>query len=306
MFDWIASPEAWVALGTLTLLEVVLGIDNIIFISILTGRLPKEQQARGRFWGLALAMGMRILLLLSLSWVMGLTEPLFELPFLGGVEGFGEAGRGHGVGHGEGAGGDTSPAVITGRDLILLLGGLFLVGKSTHEIHHKLEGDAAHATEKAKAVSFASVLFQIAILDLVFSLDSVITAVGMADEIMVMIIAVVIAIGVMMAFATTISEFVHKHPTVKMLALAFLILIGVTLVAEGLNQHISKGYIYSAMAFSLLVEFLNLRVKKAKRKPEPVELREPYAVGGGGGLPEPEQVTRPTLAASVPLTHPDA
>ncbi len=301
MFDWIASPEAWVALGTLTALEIVLGIDNIIFISILTGRLPEDQQARGRFWGLTLAMGMRILLLLSLSWVMGLTDPLFSLPFLEGLDTLGETARGHG-GHGaapEGPG--MLPSVISGRDLILLLGGAFLIFKSTREIHHKLEGDAEHATEKKKTLSFASVLFQIALLDLVFSLDSVITAVGMANHITVMIIAVVIAIGVMMAFATAISNFVHKHPTVKMLALAFLILIGVTLVAEGMNQHIAKGYIYSAMAFSLLVEFLNIRSKRGKAVPS-VELREPYAATGTPTGPVlPGEIARP-----VPVTRPGA
>ena len=303
MFDWIADPNAWAALATLTALEIVLGIDNIIFISILTGRLPEHQQARGRTIGLGLAMGMRILLLLSISWVMGLTAVLFDLgdilPFLDGLQSFGESAR-DGVGHGEGVGGDTSPLAITGRDIILLLGGIFLIGKSTHEIHHKLEGDGEHATEKAKAVSFASVLIQIAVLDLVFSLDSVITAVGMADEIMVMIIAVVVAVGVMMVGAGPISRFVHKHPTIKMLALAFLILIGVTLIAEGLNQHISKGYIYSAMAFSLLVEFLNIRAKRGNDTPS-VELIEPVAAAGAAGVPAPSQVQRP-----IPLAHPNA
>src|SRR5690606_29039420 len=254
MFDWFADPQAWAALATLTALEIVLGIDNIIFISILSGRLPEAQQPRARTLGLGLAMGMRILRLLSISWGMGLTAPLCELPFLEGVLG-GEA-------HGDDPG--ALPWVISGRDLILLLGGLFPVGKSTHEIHNKLEGDAHHAAEKGAGVSFVGVLVQIALLDIVFSLDSVITAVGMADEIAVMIIAVVIAVGVMMAFATPISNFVHEHPTVKMLALAFLILIGVNLVAEGLGQHIPKGYIYTAMVFSLAVEFLNLRAKKAQ------------------------------------------
>ncbi|MDX1420911.1 MAG: TerC family protein [Rubricoccaceae bacterium] len=297
MFDWLSDPQAWAALGTLTALEIVLGIDNIIFISILTGRLPEEQQGRGRVIGLGLAMGMRIALLFSLAWVMGLTEVLFEIPFFEGLEGLGETGRDHGSGHGPALA--DGPAAITGRDIILLLGGLFLVGKSTHEIHHKLEGDAHHATEKAKTLSFASVLFQIALLDLVFSLDSVITAVGMADEISVMVIAVIIAVGVMMVFATPISNFVHKHPTVKMLALAFLILIGVTLIAEGLNQHIGKGYIYSAMAFSLLVELLNIRAK-GKSLP-PVELREPYALAEAGpGVPVPDAIERP-----IPLGRPD-
>lgn len=291
MFDWIADPQAWVALGTLTALEIVLGIDNIIFISILTGRLPHEQQARGRTIGLALAMGMRILLLLSISWVMGLTAPLFELPFLEPLLG------------GEVHDGDVGalPWVISGRDLILIVGGIFLVGKSTHEIHSKLEGDASHAAEKGAGVSFTSVLIQIALLDIVFSLDSVITAVGMADHIMVMIIAVIIAVGVMMVFATPISNFVHEHPTVKMLALAFLILIGVNLVAEGLGQHIPKGYIYTAMAFSLFVEFLNIRSRKVAGERNPVELRMPYAVGSGTGLPAPEEIRRP-----VPLTRPGA
>ena len=295
MFDWIADPQAWAALATLTTLEIVLGIDNIIFISILTGRLPAEQQPRGRTIGLGLAMGMRILLLLSLSWVMGLTDPLFSLPFLEGLNGLGETARGHG---GDGLG--DLPSVISGRDLILLLGGAFLIFKSTREIHHKLEGDAEHATEKKAAVSFTAVMIQIAILDVVFSLDSVITAVGMADEIMVMIIAVMVAVGVMMIFAGPISRFVHKHPTVKMLALAFLILIGVTLVAEGMNQHVSKGYIYSAMAFSLLVELLNIRSKRGKDTPS-VELREPYVVEGESGVPVPAAIERP-----VPLSRPGA
>jgi predicted tellurium resistance membrane protein TerC len=277
MFDWIASPEAWIALGTLTALEIVLGIDNIVFISILTGKLPEAQQPRARTIGLALAMGMRILLLFAIAWVIGLTAPLFEI--------LGEE--------------------ISGRDLILFFGGLFLIGKATHEIHGKLEGDGHHATEKRKAVSFASVLVQIALLDMVFSLDSVITAVGMAEDISVMVIAVIIAIGVMMAFATSISNFVHRHPTVKMLALSFLILIGVVLVAEGFDQHIPKGYIYSAMAFSLIVEMLNLRAKAKKAGPEPVELRTPYAAGDGSGVPLPEDIRRPG-AGSVPLTRPGA
>lgn len=303
MFDWTADPSAWAALATLTALEIVLGIDNIIFISILTGRLPEDQQARGRTIGLGLAMGMRILLLLSISWVMGLTAVLFDvgdwLPFLADLQPVGEPPTEAAIGHGGPATAD-GPTQITGRDLILLLGGIFLVGKSTHEIHHKLEGDGEHATEKTKAVSFASVLVQIAILDIVFSLDSVITAVGMAEDIVVMIIAVVVAVGVMMVGAGPISRFVHKHPTVKMLALAFLILIGVTLVAEGLGQHISKGYIYSAMAFSLLVEFLNIRTKRGDNTPS-VELIEPVAADGARGVPAATQVQRP-----VPLAHPNA
>lgn len=303
MFDWIADPNAWIALATLTTLEIVLGIDNIIFISILTGRLPEDQQARGRTIGLGLAMGMRILLLLSISWVMGLTAVLFDLgdflPFLADLQPLGEASGEAAIGHGGAVAAD-GPAQITGRDIILLLGGIFLVGKATHEIHHKLEGDGEHMAEKPKAASFGSVLFQIALLDMVFSLDSVITAVGMAEDIAVMIIAVVVAVGVMMLGAGPISNFVHRHPTVKMLALAFLILIGVTLVAEGLNQHISKGYIYSAMAFSLIVEFLNIRSKRGKQTPS-VELVEPYATAGASGVPDLAHVERP-----VPLVRPNA
>ncbi len=304
MFDWIADPDAWIALAALTSLEIVLGIDNIIFISILTGRLPEHQQARGRTIGLGLAMGMRILLLLSISWVMGLTAVLFDvadwLPFLADLQPHAEGVVRDNVGHGAEAG-DGSPTAITGRDLILLIGGIFLVGKATHEIHHKLEGDGEHAAEKPKTMSFGSVLIQIALLDLVFSLDSVITAVGMADDIMVMIIAVVIAVGVMMAGAGPISNFVHKHPTVKMLALAFLILIGVTLVAEGLGQHISKGYIYTAMAFALIVEFLNIRSKRGNKTPS-VELIEPYAEEGTKGVPTASDVSRPLPIAPRPVS----
>ncbi len=245
MFDWIADPNAWVALATLTALEIVLGIDNIIFISILSGKLPEAQQPKARRVGLGLAMIVRILLLLTITWVMGLTAPLFEI--------LGEA--------------------ISGRDLILIGGGLFLIWKSTHEIHHKLEGEVDEgATQGGKAISFGAVLVQIALLDIVFSLDSVITAVGMADHITIMVIAVVAAIGVMMIFANPISDFVHRHPTVKMLALSFLILIGVALTAEGLDFHIPKGYIYTAMAFAFLVEMLNLRTRQTS---PPVELREP-------------------------------
>ncbi|HYE96566.1 MAG TPA: TerC family protein [Rubricoccaceae bacterium] len=267
MFDWLADPQAWAALATLTALEIVLGIDNIIFISILTARLPLEQQARARTTGLGLAMGMRIALLLAISWVMGLTDPvdwLPPIPFLSEEPV-----------HGEGIG--SSPAFLSGRDVILLVGGLFLLWKATKEIHEKLEGEGEHTATRGKAASFTGVLIQIALLDIVFSLDSVITAVGMADEIGVMIVAVVLAVAVMLFAAGPISNFVHKHPTLKMLALAFLILIGVTLVAEGLGQHISKGYIYTAMAFSFIVEMLNIR---AGRKAPPVELREPYAADG--------------------------
>lgn len=241
----LANPEIWISLLTLTVLEIVLGIDNIVFISILAGKLPQDQQAKARTWGLALAMITRILLLFSITWVMSLTAPLFSA--------FGQE--------------------ISGRDLILLAGGLFLIYKSTVEIHHKLEGD--EKDPEAKVVySFAGVISQILILDIVFSLDSVITAVGMADELWVMVAAVVIAVGIMMVSAGPISRFVEKHPTVKMLALSFLVLIGVSLIAEGLEQHIPKGYIYFAMAFSVLVEVLNLRMKKASA--EPVSLRSKY------------------------------
>ncbi|WP_026902691.1 TerC family protein [Pedobacter glucosidilyticus] len=251
--EWITNPEIWISLLTLTVLEIVLGIDNIVFISILAGKLPVDQQKKARSVGLALAMITRILLLLSLSWVMSLTATLFNMAEWFGVN-------------------DSnllSKFAISGRDLILLLGGLFLIYKSTHEIHEKLEGDEGDHSVK-KVYSFTGVIIQILILDIVFSLDSVITAVGMADEIMVMIAAVTIAVIVMMFSAASISNFVNKHPTVKMLALSFLLLIGFSLVAEGLDQHIPKGYIYFAMAFSVLVEVLNL---KSKKKSNPVELR---------------------------------
>jgi len=239
--DWISSPEMWVALATLTLLEIVLGIDNIVFISILANKLPQAQRAKARYIGLGLAMIMRILLLLSLSWVMRLTDPLFAV-----------------FGH-----------EVSGRDLILIFGGLFLIAKATSEIHDRLEGEEGHTSKKV-VPSLASVLVQIALLDVVFSLDSVITAVGMVDEIGVMITAVIVAIVFMMVFAGAISRFVGEHPTVKMLALSFLLLIGVMLVAEGFGQHIPKGYIYFAMGFSVFVEILNLRMNKARR---PVVLR---------------------------------
>jgi predicted tellurium resistance membrane protein TerC len=243
MFEWISSPEAWVALVTLTSLEIVLGIDNIIFISILVGRLPEKERNKGRTIGLALAMIARILLLLSLTWVMGLTKPLFEVLM---VE-------------------------ISGRDLILILGGLFLLAKSTHEIHNSLEGEGQSHKSSAK-VSFVSVLVQIAILDIVFSLDSVITAVGLAKHIEVMVLAIVIAVGVMMISAKSLGDFVDKHPTIKMLALSFLILVGVSLIGEGFEMHIPKGYIYFAMAFSIGVELLNMKIRKnAKTK---VKLRK--------------------------------
>jgi predicted tellurium resistance membrane protein TerC len=242
--EWISSPEIWVALLTLTVLEVVLGIDNVVFISILAGKLPPDQQQRARTVGLGLAMGTRILLLLSISVIIKLTEPIFTIA---GEE-------------------------LSGRDLILLLGGLFLLGKSTFEIHEKLEGHEGHTSARI-APSFGAVIAQILILDVVFSLDSVITAVGTADDVGVMIAAVIIAVGVMLVSAGPISAFVDEHPTVKMLALSFLLLIGMSLVAESLDQHISKGYIYFAMAFSVFVEVLNLRLRS---KTQPVHLRDAY------------------------------
>ena len=242
--DWITDPQAWVGFATLTVLEIVLGIDNIVFISILAGKLPVEQQNKARLVGLGLAMVMRIGLLFSLSWIIRLTQPLFEV--------IGEE--------------------ISGRDLVLLIGGLFLIAKATHEIHERLEGEEGHGSAKV-APSLTSVLIQIMLLDIVFSLDSVITAVGMVDELGVMIAAVVVAVAFMMVFARPVSDFVDRHPTVKMLALSFLILIGVSLVAESFDQHIPKGYIYFAMAFSVMVEVLNLSARK--KKPEPVHLR-PY------------------------------
>ena len=240
----LTSPEAWLGLLTLTVLEIVLGIDNIIFISILAGKLPAAQQARARRLGLAGAMVTRIALLAALAWIIRLTAPLFHV-----------LGR-----------------PFSGRDLILIAGGLFLLAKSTREIHEGLEGEAGHADMRVRA-AFAAVVGQIVLLDIVFSLDSVITAVGMARHLSVMIAAVVLAVGVMMFAATPISDFVHRHPTVKMLALSFLVLIGVSLIADGLGQHIAKGYIYFAMAFSVFVEMLNIRVRS---RPTPVELREAY------------------------------
>jgi predicted tellurium resistance membrane protein TerC len=243
--DWFANPETWIALVTLTVLEVVLGIDNVIFISILAGKLPEGQQGKARRVGLGLAMITRIALLFSLAWIIRLTAPLFTLL---GQE-------------------------VSGRDLILILGGLFLLGKSTHEIHQKLEGEEGHASARV-APSFAGVIVQILLLDVVFSLDSVITAVGMANELWVMVAAVVIAVGIMMVSAGAISGFVDQHPTVKVLALSFLLLIGVSLIAEGMHRHIPKGYIYFAMAFSVFVEMINLRLRR--RGAAPVKLHEPY------------------------------
>ncbi len=242
--EWLTDPQIWIAFLTLTVLELVLGIDNIVFISILAEKLPEDQRKRARTLGLGLAMITRILLLFSISIVIRLTSPLFEVL---GQE-------------------------ISGRDLILIGGGLFLLGKSTHEIHQKLEGEEGHASARVSP-SFVSVIIQILLLDVVFSLDSVITAIGMVEQLEVMIAAVVVAVIFMMLFAGSISGFVEKHPTVKMLALSFLLLIGVTLIAEGFDQHISKGYIYFAMAFSVFVEMLNLRLKKKAR---PVKLHEAY------------------------------
>ncbi|ATP59304.1 hypothetical protein CPT03_18245 [Pedobacter ginsengisoli] len=252
--EFLSSPEAWISLLTLTILEIVLGIDNIIFISILSGKLPVDQQKKGRQLGLALAMITRVLLLLSLTWVMTLTSELFNLGNLIGVSNAEWLAK----------------LSISGRDLILIVGGLFLIYKSTHEIHEKLESEEEKEI-KGKVHSFAGVIIQILLLDIVFSLDSVITAVGMAEHVEVMIAAVVIAVIIMMFSASAISNFVNDHPTVKMLALSFLLLIGVSLLAEGLDQHIPKGYIYFAMAFSVLVEMLNLKMKKNAKKP--IELR---------------------------------
>lgn len=250
--EFLSNPEIWISLITLTVLEIVLGIDNIIFISILAGKLPENQQRKARQLGLALAMITRVLLLLSLSWIMTLTSTLFNM------------GDWIGLTDGEWF----QKLAISGRDLILLIGGLFLIYKSTSEIHEKLEG-AEHAQGSKKKLSFSATILQILLLDIVFSLDSVITAVGMADHVEVMIAAVIIAVLVMMVSAGAISNFVNRHPTVKMLALSFLLLIGVSLLAEAFEQHIPKGYIYFAMAFSVLVEMLNLRMKS---KSKPVQL----------------------------------
>jgi predicted tellurium resistance membrane protein TerC len=245
------NAENLLALLTLTALEVVLGIDNIVFIAILSAKLPPEKRNKARQIGLAAAMIMRILLLLSISWIMGLTKPLFNIGFLGDHAG-----------------------EISGKDLILFLGGLFLIGKATHEIHNKLEGsEETHGKSSVAMATMGSVIFQIMLMDIIFSLDSVITAVGMARSIWVMIIAVVIAVVVMMIFARSISEFVERHPTVKMLALSFLILIGVMLVADAFDKHIPKGYIYFAMAFSLFVEVLNIRLRKVSK---PVHIHQPH------------------------------
>ncbi len=247
--EWLAEPQVWIAFATLLGLEIVLGIDNIIFISILAGKLPAEQQPRARYIGLGLALLMRVILLFSLTWVIGLTAPLFRL-----------------LGHD-----------FSGRDLILIFGGLFLLGKATFEIHENLEGPHGHASAKVKA-TFTNVIIQIMLLDIVFSLDSVITAVGMVDRIEIMIAAVVVSIAFMMGFAAPVGAFVSRHPTVKMLALSFLLLIGLTLIVEGFGIHIPKGYIYFAMGFSVFVEMINLRLRK---KSDPVDLHDRYAPDDG-------------------------
>lgn len=244
MIELLTDPQAWLAFATLLALEVVLGIDNVVFIAILAGKLPPEQQAKARRLGLALAAITRVMLLFTLAWMIRLTEPLFTV----------------------------LAQEISGRDLILLLGGLFLIGKSTHEVHDKLEGEEGRVSSKV-AANFASVIGQILLLDIVFSLDSIITAVGLVDQLPIMVAAVIVAVGVMVAFSGIISRFVDKHPTIKMLALSFLMLIGVSLVAEGLDFHLPKGMIYFAMGFSLFVEMLNLRIRK---KAAPVHLHDPY------------------------------
>jgi predicted tellurium resistance membrane protein TerC len=248
--EWISTPEAWIALATLTVLEIVLGIDNVVFIAIVAGRLPEEERGKAWKFGLSLAMLSRLALLFSIVWIMRLTAPLFSI-----------------LGH-----------ELSGRDLILITGGLFLIAKSTRELHHNLEGDQPGGDSEGRSSSktFLGILLQIVALDVIFSLDSVITAVGIADQVMVMAIAIIIAVGVMMLSAEAISTFIGRHPTVKMLALSFLLLIGMALVAEGFGQHIPKGYLYFAMGFSIFVEMLNLRV--AKKPAEPVKLR--------GSLPE--------------------
>lgn len=250
--EWISSPDAWVGLLTLVVMEIVLGVDNVVFISILAGKLPAEQQAKARQVGLGLALLLRIGMLLMISWIAQLTAPLFTIM---GQE-------------------------ISGRDLILIIGGLFLIGKATTEIHERLEGHTGKQSTKV-APSFQAVIIQILLLDIVFSLDSVLTAIGMVDQITIMILAVIIAVGVMLVSAGAISNFVNQHPTVKMLALSFLLLIGLMLLAEGFDQHIPKGYIYFAIAFSIFVEFLNLRAKGKSATP-PVQLHQPSIAPSAG------------------------
>jgi len=251
MMELLSDPQAWIAFGTLTALELVLGIDNIVFISILVDKLPKEKQAMARRIGLFMAMFMRIGLLLVLSWIIGLVEPLFTV----------------------------LKQEISGRDLILIAGGLFLIWKSTGEIHQSLEGEEGHASTAVKA-TFTAVILQIMVVDMVFSLDSIITAVGMVDELAVMIAAVVASVGMMMLFAGAIGRFVSDHPTVKMLALSFLVVVGVVLIAEGFDHHVPKGYVYFAMAFSIGVEMLNIRVRR--RSVKPAQLRASYTADEPG------------------------
>jgi predicted tellurium resistance membrane protein TerC len=254
VIELLLSPEAWIAFATLTALELVLGIDNVIFISILVDKLPRERREFARRVGLFLAMFMRIGLLLVLSWLVGLTEPLFTV----------------------------ARQEISGRDLILIGGGLFLLWKSTVEIHQLMEGEEGETSSKVKA-TFGAVIFQIIVIDLVFSLDSIITAVGMVNEIPIMVAAVIVSVGLMMAFAGAIGRFVSAHPTIKMLALSFLFVVGVALIAEGFDKGVPKGYIYFAMAFSIVVEMLNLRMRKRKAVAAPVHLRNRIAPGDGGG-----------------------
>lgn len=249
--DLLTQPEAWISFFTLALLEIVLGIDNIIFISILAGKLPEHQQSKARRLGLLAALGTRIILLLGLTWVMGLTKPFFTIPQVLFMK---------------------EAVDVSGRDLILIVGGFFLIAKAVKEVHEKLEGEDGEATARV-APSFASVIIQIMLLDIVFSLDSVITAIGMAKHVEVMIAAVVASVAVMLVFATRISDFIHKHPTLKILALSFLMLIGFTLVVEGIGVHIPKGYIYFAMAFALGVEMINLRMRHASKR---VELKQKF------------------------------
>jgi predicted tellurium resistance membrane protein TerC len=248
MIELLSDPQTWIAFGMLTALELVLGIDNIIFISILVDKLPKERREVARRLGLFMAMFMRIGLLLVLAWIVGLVEPLFTI----------------------------MTKAISGRDLILILGGLFLIWKSTGEIHQSLEGEEGHTSSAVKA-TFASVILQIMIIDLVFSLDSIITAVGMVDDVRIMIAAVIVSVGLMMVFAGPIGRFVSDHPTIKMLALAFLVVVGVVLVAEGFGHHVPKGYVYFGMAFSLGVELLNIRMRKSSSKT--VQLNPPHVPG---------------------------
>lgn len=269
---WLAKPETWIALLTLTVLEIVLGIDNIIFISIISGKLPPERQAQARQLGLLLAMGTRIALLASLAWIVGLTQPLFTIPLVN--------------------------LEVTGRSLILLGGGIFLIAKATREIHDKLEGEEGHEGGGKTYPSFASTIFQILLLDLVFSLDSVITAVGMVKELPVMITAVIIAVLIMLFAAGPISNFVNNHPTVKMLALSFLLLIGFTLVVEGFHVEIPKGYIYFAMGFSVMVELLNLRLRP--KSAVPVHLHEQYVEAAPSAKPKSQAVSKPV--AKKPAT----